>query len=260
MTGPVLLNMWPLQRLQLIEEHRFYVEQARARLLSQFANMKQEADVAASAYVAQRSHNFDPDRDDEGEIFDNARDEGAEFYRLLSEMHERTRLSVVAGMYHEWDKKLREWLVLESRYWNATEKTEVAIWQADFVKITALLDGLGLGFSSTSCYRLLNACRLVVNVYKHGKGSAFRDLKAQHPEYLPDSMQPLLAQMGLPRSFDHTQLSVTDVQLQQFSDAMIEFWQRIPDRTLDSPSVNIPKWLSDTLLQPTGKNTKRGKP
>lgn len=37
-----------------------------------------------------------------------------------------------------------------------------------------------------SYFPKLDACRLVVNVYKHGKGTALNQLRSRYPEYLAD--------------------------------------------------------------------------
>jgi hypothetical protein len=42
--------------------------------------------------------------------------------------------------------------------------------------------------ASTGEVRKINACRLVVNVYKHEDGKAFEKLRNEHPEYFKDSL------------------------------------------------------------------------
>ncbi|MCM3609416.1 hypothetical protein M4D49_28430 [Cupriavidus pauculus] len=51
MSGQVLFHMWDPYRQSLIEGHRFYVEQARKRLLSQFGDIEREASAAADAWL-----------------------------------------------------------------------------------------------------------------------------------------------------------------------------------------------------------------
>lgn len=119
MTGTyVLFQMWGPFRQSLIDGHLFYVEQARKRLLTQFENIEAEADKASEDWLENNSHRFDPDRDDPGSFYEAAGEAGIEFYRLLSDMRDQTQLSVVAGMFHEWDKQLRDWLVREIGHWH----------------------------------------------------------------------------------------------------------------------------------------------
>src|SRR3546814_4366230 len=55
----------------------------------------------------------------------------------------RSRLSVVAGMFHEWDKQLRDWLVREIQHWHHGETAALKVWSADFVQIAELLESIG---------------------------------------------------------------------------------------------------------------------
>lgn len=156
-----------------VSEHRFYVEQAKTRLLSQFANIEAEADQAESEHWERSGQSFDPDWHDHGDLADAARDHGVEFYQLLSEMHDRTRLSVVAGMYHHWDKTFRRFLVREFRWPKLVigDNTRRALWKLDSAKLERLLEAIGLDLSALACYPRIDAMRLVVNVFKHGEGS-----------------------------------------------------------------------------------------
>ena len=45
------------------------------------------------------------------------------------------------------------------------------MWSADFVQIAELLESIGWQIGSAGHFKMLDACRLVVNVYKHGKGN-----------------------------------------------------------------------------------------
>lgn len=188
MSDLVLFYMWRGTRDAFIAEQNFYLGQAHKRLLSQFNNIDEEATNAADVYWDERGKNFDPDRDDEGVIAEDAYHAGGEQYRLLTEMYERTRLSVVAGMYHEWDKKLREWLIKESRHFGGREVVAEVLWRKPFDKIVELMDRLDWDISGKEYYRLLKACDLVVNVYKHGEGRSLETLKIQFPVYLPDPL------------------------------------------------------------------------
>lgn len=97
------LYMWEPFRQQLISNHQFYMEQAQKRLLSQFKDISGEADKFAQEWLSKADQWFDPDRHDPDEFQERAYDESITFYGLLTDMHDQTRLSVIAGMYHEWE-------------------------------------------------------------------------------------------------------------------------------------------------------------
>src|SRR3546814_14432032 len=74
----------------------------------------------------------------------------------------RSRLSVVAGMFHEWDKQLRDWLVREIQHWHHGETAALKVWSADFVQIAELLESIGWPICSADYFRTLDACRLEI--------------------------------------------------------------------------------------------------
>ncbi|UKE46215.1 hypothetical protein [Xanthomonas cerealis] len=217
-------------RKMLIDEHLFYVEQSKKRLLSQFENIAEEAEQAQEARWNSTDRYFDPDFHDMGDVAQDALDHGVEFFQLLSEMHDRTRLSVVAGMYHHWDKAWRKFLAQELR-WTVVvgEHTRRAIFSLDSKDLEKLLSSLGLEVRAFPNFDRLDAMRLIVNVYKHGEGKALDDLRQLYPEFLPTG--------GLfaPRFPDDSDLVITDQHVEDFSVAIHAFWSSLPpELTMES--------------------------
>ena len=259
MSDRVLFQMWGPFRQSLIEGHLFYVEQARKRLLSQFEDMEAEADKASEDWLERSSRNFDPDRHDPGDFYEAANDAGIEFYTLLSEMRDQTRLSVVAGMFHEWDKQLRDWLVREVRHWHQGENIAAKVWSVDFGKIADLLESFGWDIRSKDYFAKLNACRLVVNVYKHGQGKSLSDLKAAYPEYLDDPFSGTGGAFSSIEYRDYTHLKITDEQYKAFSDSITAFWQDVPENVFDSQITDMPDWFGNAILNSAARKAGKKK-
>lgn len=247
MSEEVLFQMDRFRRQALIEAQRFYMAQARKRLLSQFEGMEAEAEKESADWIEKYSQRFDPDRHDPGDFYERAEEVGIEFYGLLSEMKEQTYLSVVAGMFHEWEKKLRDWLVREMDHWYRGENAKQAIWKANFAQISELLECLGWKLESADVRDRLDACRLVVNVYKHGGGLSLESLCESYPEYLPDPLSGERAPLFGEFQADHTHLKVTDVQLTAFSDAIIEFWEAAPENVTQAQIADLPGWFEKAV-------------
>lgn len=247
MSQQVLFQMWGPFRQSLIESHMFYVEQAKKRLLSQFDDIESEADKASEAWLEQNSHRFNPDFHDPADFEERAYDAGIEFYQLLSDMRDTTRFSVVAGMYHEWDKRFRQWLVDETRHWHTGAAVQAELWKKDFGKLAFLMESFDWKVRDKDYFPLLDACRLVVNVYKHGEGKSLNDLKARYPEYLDDPFYKVTDQMPDFDYLDHSHLSVSDEQLEEFSEAIIAFWQDVPENIFYSENISIPIWFQRAL-------------
>ena len=249
MSDYVLFQMWGPFRQSLIAGHVFYVEQAQKRLLSQFEDIEAEADKAADDWLARSSNRFDPDRHDSGDFYEAANDAGIEFYGLLSDMRDQTCLSVVAGMFHEWDKQFRDWLVREIQHWHQGCAAAQKVWSADFGQIAELLESLGWNISSADYFRQLDACRLVVNIYKHGKGKSLDDLKQKYPEYLDDPFSGSGGGFSNLEHRDHTHLKVSRDQLHAISDAIVAFWRAVPENIFESHVKDVPDWFGKALLK-----------
>jgi len=217
------------ERQPIIARHEFYVEQARIRLLSQFENKNADADRAGHEWLAKNEHQFDPDRHDPGDFYERAYDISIAFYQSLSEMHEQTRLSVVAGMFHQWDKQLREWMVGEVRHWGILENFTAEIWAASFDDLMALLAAFGWDARALKGYIDLDACRWIVNAYKHGEGKALDKLRTHYPRFLLQSFPQVVDYMPDPASRKYEHITVTDADISTFSGAVVEFWHALPE-------------------------------
>lgn len=135
----LIFQMWSPFRQMMVARHTFYVDQARKRLLSQFDDMEVEADKAAEEWLTGNQHRFDPDRDDPADYYERAHDESIQFYTMLSDMREQVQLGLVAGMYHEWDKQMREWIVNEMNHWHGGEIANQKIWAVNFETLIGVL-------------------------------------------------------------------------------------------------------------------------
>jgi hypothetical protein len=245
MSGYVLFQMWEPFRQSLIKEHLFYVEQARKRLLSQFDDIGADDDRAAEEWLDNKY--FDPDRVEPDSDYERAYDFSIEFYSLLSDMREQTRLNAVAGMFHEWDKELRDWLVREIQHWHRGDIAASKVWSADFSQIADLLETWGWNVRSMGYFRTLDACRLVVNVYKHGKGKSLDDLRNSFPEYLDDPFKGVDGVLSDMKYHDHKKFKVSDDQFQAFSDTILAFWHNVPENVVDSQMNGVPDWFGKAI-------------
>lgn len=231
-------------RQRMLNAHNFYVEQAKKRLLSQFQNIEKEADSYGEQYLDDAGKFFDPDRHDPSDIYEQAHDELCEFYHLLEEMQKNTLFSVIAGMYHEWDKQFRMWLTLQVSLWHSGNKLPEEIWSSSFQKIIELASTLGWIENQSTSIKSLELCSLIVNVYKHGNGISFNSIIEKHPYLLPTKSPELNKFYAhFKRKPDYTELGITEEHLEKFSAAIISFWKSIPEDTFNNDKLNFPDWF-----------------
>ena len=238
--------MWGPTREYLIANHEFYVAEAKRRMLDQFDDeaMKADADRHADEWLAQRAQFFDPDRDDPADHYEQANDESISFYLSLVGLRDSTRLSIIAGMFHEWEKQVRDWLGKELGHHGFGRHAHAAVWSVKLDELFDLMENCDWKVRSLGFFDQLNRCQLVTNVYKHGTGPSFDNLKALAPE--------LIGQNGdLPAFFvsalDYSSLTVTDDDLSRFADAITAFWRELPENIFFSQVKEVPKWLERAL-------------
>ncbi len=232
----------PFRQL-ILRRHKFYVEQATVRLFTQFDNIKEEAYDASDEWLSDLPHHFDPDGPEAADLFRRADDIAIEHYHLLIDIHERSRLSVLTGIYHEWEKQFRKWTHDQIRNWYGGERLLSQIWKVDVGKLAKLFASLGWDYKKESYFEKLDACRLVVNVFKHGDGTSLNELKKYYSKYLINSSQGFNGVLSDINNLDHTALKINDKHILEFSDAITEFWQDLPVQIVNVPEAALPNWF-----------------
>jgi hypothetical protein len=243
----VVFFMWGSYRQSLIGKQIFYLEQARKRLLSQFEDIEAESNRAADEWLEKHSQNFDPDRHDIGAQYEASYEAGIEHYQLLGDLRDQTRLSVVAGMFHDLEKQLRDWVAKEIRHFYGSDVAAAKIWKVSFSDIIDLLESFGWPIRSGLYFEKIDACRCVVNVYKHGNGGSLGELKKKYPYYIIDPVSVIDPLLTDTRYLDYTYVKVSDSQLQDFSDAIVKFWEDVPDRICAQDDTDVPDWFEKAI-------------
>lgn len=246
MTKPerVFLQMWGPTREHLIASHEFYVAEAKRRLLDPFTDesMTEDADAFAEAWLARKP--FDGDRDDPAAHYEQSWDESVTFYQRLADLRDNTRFSIIAGMFHEWEKQVRDWLGRELGHHGFGKHAHAAVWSVKLDELFDLFEACGWGVRTLGFFEQLHRCQLVTNVYKHGNGTSFEALKTVAPDLIGKSD-------GLPAFFvsalDYSSLRVVDDDLVRFADAITAFWRELPENIFFSQVSAVPKWLDRAL-------------
>lgn len=222
------LQMYDYIRTVIVERHMFFVREAKNRLLNQFDDIEGEADryreEAWQAAMRAPYYGDDPDMDSIAEaVTDNA----VSHYMLLDDMRKQVRLSTTAAMFHQWDKELREYLGNELYHDLDRDWIKKHIWNGKTVDLFDLFEQFGWSVKAQPFYPLIDACNLIVNVYKHGKGAALNRLHNDYPQYL--SKLGFKSWTGT-LFLDHKWLEVTDADFDTIAGAFETFWREMPER------------------------------
>ena len=241
--------MWEPRRRNLIAEHQFYVSEGKKRLTDQFsdkAKLESEAEEFSAAWLEEAGKHFDPDRHDEGSFYDQAHDEGIQHFAALDELGNSARLALIAGMFHLWERSLREWLTSNDGigHFRWGDELPKAIWGSNFAQVLELFEGVNLFQNGCSIRHRLDVCRMVVNTYKHGAGPSAEQLKTCRPELFDQFGWRSNSQLAsYADSADYSDLYVEDPVIDEFAAAIEEFWQSIPEYITDHEFKPVPKWF-----------------
>ena len=226
MSNEISFCVTQYEKYHLIEAHKFYFAEARNRLLPSFASIKDDA--------AKKEEEFE--YPEECDCIDTAYK--PDFHLLLSEMRDSTLLSVIAAMFHNFDKRIREWIVYSISVSVDKDKDEDEVctklknkvWTATFKKIVDLLTEIECLDNDESLIDKLLIYSNLVNVYKHGPGPAMDNLKESCPRFLKEDYEEIDSEEdwklyhgdGLPL------LKIDIEKVEDFYEIVLKLWNGIP--------------------------------
>ena len=152
-------------------------------------------------------------------------------------------LAMTASVFHQFDKALREKMAREFSHWQPAAVDQL-IWSVDFPKLVELLEWTGIDIKSKPFYEKIEACHLLVNVYKHGKGRSHTELAGKYPQYYPNYAPGTGRRTTLPRP---EQLEVSEAQFTDIADAIRDFWLNIPEFRNESHLRDQPEWFDKEM-------------
>lgn len=256
--------MWGQRRQNLISGHKFFVSEGKARLTDQFSDsqkLEREADDFAEKWLNDASQHFDPDRHDPGDFYEQAHDKSISLYFSLEELGNSARLAVISGMFHAWERELKKWLTSNDGlgHWHRGTELPKAIWRANFSQIFELFEHAGLFPENDTTRVSLDTCRLIVNTYKHGSGDSETNLKAIRLELFdPFDFRLKEPDQTLGSYVDYEDLYVKTEHIDEFSDAIIAFWNAVPENITDKDLSLVPDWFGKALQKDNSQQAAGG--
>ena len=237
----ISFQMWEDNRQYIITEHRFHVTEGRERLTNQFSSsdqLEKDANAYCDALLEGKNKSFNPDRDDEGSICDEIYHEGIQHYFDLEELGNLARLSLIAGIYHRWEKDLKNWMTSNYGIGSFPGRNNLIkkIQKSNFKQLLELFKYENLFQDGCKIKEKLDICRMVVNTYKHGSGESEDNLKVKRPD---------LFSQDFVKSMKLYDLFVKDKHIEEFASAIENFWKVVPKSFSlpETPTQPIPSWL-----------------
>jgi hypothetical protein len=197
------------------------------RVLPAFNEIEAEADAAVEMYFNERINEpveyDDPDDFNweyhEERVYEAAKGHAESVYLDLEFVRRQITGLAVAGLYHLWERLLKEFLVregLREKRWTH---------RAKFKQLITLLSDNGWDVLAQDFYRDLERLRLVANTVKHSDGDCCGELLVAAPELFFDWGVPLLNER---RGADDLRLDVG--HFEQFTQGVRAFFEQFPER------------------------------
>jgi hypothetical protein len=227
-----LLYFGPSARRYTLDLVRAYSHGFTTHILSGFDDIEADADAAASAYFEEQMNQptgYDGPYDDPGAVADDAQEHGFSVYSDLEFVRTEVTALAVAGLYHLWERLLKNFLVREFEPYDppiATDKLR----RAEFVILGDILIKHGWDIKGRDFYDDLDTLRLVANVVKHGDGKSCDDLLEKAPQMFHDFGNLC---MNDRRGADHLELRKEDFL--RFVAAVLGFFEQFPERLRREP-------------------------
>lgn len=150
-------------------------------------------------------------------------------WELLLNMRNQVLLAGLASLYHLWDKTLRDFIESEVKCHFSEANTIAIAWEPNIGKIFDVLKQFGWDCRSEPFFSFIDACRLVVNVYKHGKGRSLDELAANYPDYLQGPLVDIDEPGSVAGTPDYEMLIVTESKFDEIARALRGFWEAFPE-------------------------------
>ena len=228
MTTVRSLHFCSSNRAWALRLHRALVRGLREKLLPAFEDIESEAHVFAEVEYERlgRRPSWDGDVDMVA-ASEEAIERGHERYQDLVFVQRQFQALSIAGLYHLWERTLKEFLVRELDWKGTSGKFIQGVQRAGFNGLIDILADLDVAVRDQSFFNGLETIRLIANTCKHGDGPTFKRLLDKAPEFLRAPYQNgSLFLFGTPGPDD---LWIDASKIEELESAIDQFWLSMPE-------------------------------
>jgi hypothetical protein len=226
------------ERVLILGRHDFYVEQVKSKVFPAFEDIEREAEQYSRDEYDRLGSLSSDDEVGMDIIAEVAGERGVERHQLLHDLKKRVILGAVAGLFHQWEKDLRGFIEHELNNDMPPDATHIQAWERNIQGVLDLIANFGWDCRASVFWLELEACRLIVNAYKHGKGPALEELSRRHPQYLDRGVTGEFAPNFAARFINHEWLSISRSQFESLAGALRAFWSEFPERLNYAPTTS----------------------
>lgn len=165
---------------------------------------------------------------DPSDYAETALETGIEHYEMLYLMKYRTICMWISCLCQIWEQQLYSFVIteLQSDGLKPCEKEKGFSFSKD------IFSSYGIKFEDLKCWDKIKELRLLVNVIKHAEGRSEEDLRKINKQYFekPNIMFESDSLKLYHNSLLENNLNVSSKDLEEFKNALVSFWQELPER------------------------------
>ena len=223
------LYVTEMTRRYLKSEISNYIEIYFKKLLPVFKDIESDADKYANDFydnfMSQPAYD---DSIDPSSIAEEAREIGIEHYSYLKLGKYSLTATWHATLYQVWEQQSRLFLFREmSRVCNIQFETFCT--KLVLIEIKKKFKFHNVDIESFSCWAQIEELRLLCNVIKHGDGKSAEELRKINPALFKQEDDIDYMKTYKTTLLEET-LSIDEKTLQNYREALLSFWDEIPER------------------------------
>lgn len=217
---------------QIADIKRIYLE----KIAPVFSDAEHEVDLfAQKIWDDFNQQPYDPDNEPDFEGFsEHVEEEKLEQYQLWLIMQYRSRAMWMECLSQVWEQQVSGFITRQLEFYGAELHNEkgLKIQTSSFDKnrVEEIFNLFQVDLNSSKSWNVIMELRWLVNTFKHGDGDSCNKLKNQRPDLFctDDALDFPLAEsystlLGII-------LKITDDDFNKYSDAIIDFWDELPER------------------------------
>lgn len=230
------LYLYDFRRRSLQKSIELFKNTYSKKINPVFKNIEDESKAVAEEKYQELGKDFHPDYHDPGDFVEDAWEAGIEHYEGMALMEYNTKLMWISTLYQFWEQQVRKFIyeeVTRTHKFICKEGKEILFKDFctkginDIKKEFVMFDQ---DLEKFKCWIKINELRLLTNVIKHGDGWSATELKKLRPDFfkvssLNDNLLDLYK-----TTLNEKVLNINDDEFQKYCEAIIEFWDELPER------------------------------
>lgn len=226
------LYFWKPQ-IEIYKKELSLVEDYYDRTKKPFNDIGKEADDYANLIYKNYVGNEDTDPASVAEL---AQEKGIELFEFLSIMKSNHLLMTISMLYHIWEQQLVKFTTIELKHY-----IKLGAKTLEFADIKKVFKSHKIDIEKIKSWKKIKEVKLLVNTIKHSEGPSAKDLRKIRPDFFKSNLLNGIDTLDFTEAvlLDENSLQVKEKDLNDYIEAVITFWDEMPERAFCEINILI---------------------